>query len=229
MRCSAKNRDAGQEWQAGSTLDRYCRDLASVQQRCRESPGAAEPSGGESGLGYQWGFLALLATNYTGSPLAGMSHGIAGAARALPLLLGLALAWLAAPVQAGLGGDRDSVTADTTRFHGQLVTTRLLNYERHDIALGPTGVVHEYLSSSGKVFAISWQAPLVPDLQQLYGTYFASYQAAVSAQSGPGAHRHVRVSAPDFVAEATGHPRAYQGRAYVPSLVPAGVNVADLP
>jgi hypothetical protein len=32
----------------------------------------------------------------------------------------------------------------------------------------------------------------------------------------------------DFVVQAIGHLRTFQGKAYVPSLVPAGVSVAEL-
>jgi hypothetical protein len=36
------------------------------------------------------------------------------------------------------------------------------------------------------------------------------------------------VAQPDFVAQALGRLRAFRGKAYVPSLVPAGVDVTEL-
>jgi uncharacterized protein DUF2844 len=158
-----------------------------------------------------------------------MSDGISGAARALFVLVALALLCTAPPASAGLGGDLDSVTADSVRFRSQLVSTPMRDYQRHDIALGSNGVIHEYLSNAGKVFAVTWQGPLPPDLRQLFGDYFEPFRAAAAAQVRPGAHRYLRVSEPDFVVESSGHLRSFQGRAYVLSLVPPGVDVGDLP
>jgi hypothetical protein len=41
-------------------------------------------------------------------------------------------------------------------------------------------------------------------------------------------HRQLSFANPDFVVESTGRLRNFRGKAYVPSLVPAGVSVADL-
>jgi hypothetical protein len=158
-----------------------------------------------------------------------MSYRISRAARALPPLISLAFAWLGAPASASLGGDVGSVSADSVQFRGQLLSTAMLQYDRHDITTGSGTVVHEYLSRAGKVFAVSWQGPRPPDLRQLFGSYFEPFQSAAAAQSRPGMHRQVSIAQSDFVVQAVGHLRAFQGKAYVPSLVPEGVAVADLP
>ncbi len=158
-----------------------------------------------------------------------MNYRTLRAAPALPGLLSLAFAWLASPASASLGGDTASVSADSVQLRGQLVSTSMLQYDRHDITTGPDAVVHEYLSRAGKIFAVSWQGPLPPDLRQLFGSYFEPFRSAAVAQSRPGGHRHMSVVQSDFVVESRGHLRAFQGKAYVPSLVPAGVSVADLP
>ena len=158
-----------------------------------------------------------------------MSASKSRAAGALPALVCLALAGFAAPASAHLGGDYDSVSADSAKFRGQLLSTAMLQYDRHDITTSSGTVIHEYLSRAGKVFAVSWQGPLPPDLRQLFGDYFEPFSSAASAQSRPGGHRQVSIVQPDFVVQASGHLRAFQGKAYVPSLVPAGVSVADLP
>jgi hypothetical protein len=155
-----------------------------------------------------------------------MSYRILRTARALPALL-LGFAWIAAPAWASLGGDVGSVGADNVQFKGQLVSTPMLQYDRHDITTD-SGTVHEYLSHAGKVFAVTWQGPRPPDLRQLFGSYFEPFQSATAAQSRPGMHRQVSVAQPDFVVHAVALLRTFQGKAYVPSLVPAGVAVADL-
>jgi hypothetical protein len=142
----------------------------------------------------------------------------------------VALLWLASlPVCASLGGDVGSVSADSVSFKGQLLSTGMLQYDQHDITTPSGTVVHEYLSRAGKVFAVSWHGPMPPDLRQLFGSYFVSYQSAAAAQSRPGMHRQLNVALSDFVVQASGHLRAFQGKAYVPSLVPAGLSVTDLP
>jgi len=157
-----------------------------------------------------------------------MSYGFPRLARALPALAALTFAALIAPASAGLGGDEDSVHADTTRFRGQMLSTAMLQYTRHDIATGPDSAIHEYMSRTGKVFAVTWKGPLPPDLSQLFGSYFDSYRTAAIAQSHPGGHRQVHIVQPDLVVQSIGRLRAFMGKAYVPSLVPAGVDVAEL-
>jgi hypothetical protein len=157
-----------------------------------------------------------------------MSYRTCRAARTLRALLWLLSGWLAMPASAGLGGDTASVSDDSVKLRGQLVSTGMLQYDQHDITAASGTVIHEYLSRSGKVFAVSWNGPVPPDLRQLFGPYFESFRSAAAAQSRPGGHRQISVAQPDFVVQATGHMRAFQGKAFVPSLVPPGVSVAEL-
>ncbi len=76
------------------------------------------------------------------------------------------------------------------------------------------------------VFAVAWRGPRVPDLQQALGTYFDRYSAAVKVRSG--GHNHFELRQTDLVVQAGGHMRAFVGRAYLPSAIPAGVSLADL-
>jgi hypothetical protein len=41
-------------------------------------------------------------------------------------------------------------------------------------------------------------------------------------------HRQLNVANPDFVVASSGRLRSFRGVAYVPSLIPTGVSVADL-
>src|ERR1017187_6573111 len=157
-----------------------------------------------------------------------MSYRMSRAARALPAFLSLAFVWCASPARANLGGDADSVSADSVKLKGQLVSMPMLQYNGHDITIASGTVVHEYLSPAGKVFAVTWQGPTPPDLRQLFGSYFEPFRSAAAAQSRPGGHRQLSIVQFDFVVQASGYVRAFQGKAYVPSLVPAGVSVAEL-
>jgi len=157
-----------------------------------------------------------------------MSHAKYRALRMLPALATVALMAAQTPALAALGGDAGSVQIDSVRLHGQLISTSMLQYERHDITTAAGGAVHEYLSRSGRVFAVTWQGQMPPDLRQLFGSYFEPLRAAEAAHSRPGAHRQVAIVQPDFVYQASGQLRAFRGRAYVPSLVPVGVDLSAL-
>jgi hypothetical protein len=150
--------------------------------------------------------------------------GLAGCTLAL-----LGVLALQAPALAHLGGDADSVNADRDAMHAQLRSTAMQLYSLHEIDTPAGTVVHEYTTQPGTVFAVTWQGPLPPDLAQLFGNYYKQYQNAAAAQSRPGMHRQLNIATPDFVVESTGRMRSFRGKAYVPSLVPAGVSVADLP
>jgi hypothetical protein len=142
-------------------------------------------------------------------------------------LLGALL--MQAPAAAHLGGDTPSVSVDRAVLNAQLRTTATLQYNLHEISIAPGTLVREYATPQGRVFAVTWQGPLPPNLRQLLGGYYAQYQSAVAAQSRPGMHRQMNVAQTDLVVQSAGRLRSFRGKAYVPSLVPAGVSVGDLP
>jgi hypothetical protein len=135
---------------------------------------------------------------------------------------------LSAPAAAHLGGDAISVDTDRQAFHAQLHNIPMQQYNLHEFRTQSGALLHEYETRSGTVFAVTWQGPLPPDLQQLFGNYYSRYQAAASAQHRPGMHRQLNIEDSELVVQSTARPRAFMGRAYIPSLVPAGVSVADL-
>ena len=97
-------------------------------------------------------------------------------------------------------------------------------YAVHEMRASSGTTVREYVSSSGRVFAVAWQGPSIPDLRQVLGTYFTPYvQAAQAAQKKRAGHGPLLIQEPNLVAEVSGHPRAFVGRAYLPQLVPAGL------
>jgi hypothetical protein len=139
---------------------------------------------------------------------------------------------LQAPAAAFLGGDARSVSADRDVFHAQLRSTPMQQYDLHEISISAGTVVHEYATPQGTVFAVTWQGPLPPDLRQLLGSYYAQYHSAVAAQAQAraraGMHRQLSIAATDLVVQSIGRMRGFRGKAYVPSLLPAGVSIADL-
>jgi hypothetical protein len=121
------------------------------------------------------------------------------------------------PALATLGEDVTTVENDRVQMKAQLRMTSVAGYTVHEIETPYNTVVREYVSASGKVFAVSWSGPLLPDLKQTLGRYFDEYHAASSPRVG---RRHLDVQGSDLVVHSHGRMRAFYGNAYVPSLLP---------
>jgi hypothetical protein len=129
---------------------------------------------------------------------------------------------------AGLGEDVRAVQMDANALKSTVRTTSLVQYDVHEISSAEGVTVREFVSRGGAVFALSWSGPVPPDLQQLLGRYFAAYVASLNTLDHPGLRRSVRVVTPELTVELSGHMRAYIGRAYLPSLIPDGIGLAEL-
>ena len=135
------------------------------------------------------------------------------------LIVGLSMP---SPARASLGKDVASVEADRAEMQGSRRLVENASYAVHELQ-APTGTtVREYVSPDGRVFAVAWQGPFIPNLRQLLGTYFVAFSQAAQAQKGqrPG-HGPLLVELPGLVVESGGHMRAFHGRAYIPEWVPA--------
>lgn len=89
--------------------------------------------------------------------------------------------------------------------------------------------INEYASSTGQIFAYSWQGPTMPDLRTLLGPYDASYRAGAAANLAAGRDLHAsRVARADVIVESGGQMRSYVGRAWLPDSLPAGVTPDNL-
>jgi Protein of unknown function (DUF2844) len=140
-----------------------------------------------------------------------------------------ALAWQSCAL-AGLGSDMHSIAADREALHGGLQSASNEQYSLHTITTEAGTTINEYATTAGAIFAVTWRGSMPPNLQQLFGAYYDEYQsaAAASASAHPGDHRHLNVSTTDLTVQAVGRPRYYHGRAFVRSLIPAGVSLDAL-
>jgi len=132
---------------------------------------------------------------------------------------------LSAPAAAALGGSAATVENDRVSMQGALMRmTRNDDFAVHEIRTATGTMVREYVSRAGTVFAVVWQGPWTPDLRQLLGDSFErvqrSMQAARQARKARGV---VAIDEPDLVVHISGHQRAFYGRAYMPGLVPSGM------
>ncbi|GGY12092.1 DUF2844 domain-containing protein [Paludibacterium paludis] len=92
-------------------------------------------------------------------------------------------------------------------------------------SLDPAGItIREYAAADGTVFAVTWNGSDIPDLSALLGkSRFAEYTRAIG--EGNGNRRRAEVAGPDLVVQSFGRGMTFRGRAWLKSLLPAGVPV----
>src|SRR5450755_5113228 len=98
--------------------------------------------------------------------------------------LGVALLIQAAsvPAFAALGADASSIASDGLQMKGMVRVSAAQAYSVHEIETPSGTLVREYVSPAGKVFAVAWRGPKMPDLQQTLGVYFKQYSEAPRSQ-----------------------------------------------
>ena len=155
---------------------------------------------------------------------------------ATPLILsaGLFFASLILPsrASASLSGDVASVDADQQQMKAARAVHAYAKYSVHEITTPYGTVVREYVSPAGQVFGVAWRGPFLPNLQQLLGSNYAKF--AQAAQDVRDAHPRrsrnlpVTVEQPDLFVHSAGHMRAFIGHAYVPGMIPQGVEAQEI-
>jgi len=99
-------------------------------------------------------------------------------------------------------------------------------YSTHESRAADGVTIREYATPANVVFAVTWQGPTRPDMQALLGNYFPSLVAA-AGQTPRGTGPLVAGNG-ELKVESAGHQGLFMGRAYVPRLVPANVDVGAL-
>jgi hypothetical protein len=150
--------------------------------------------------------------------------------RVLLLVIANVVLVLPSPASASLGGDITTVQADQVHMKGTLRKTITNAYTVQEIKT-PTGtVVREYLSPAGKIFAVVWQGPFLPDLRQLFGSYFGQLSQSVQNHKSKTSRirRPLLIREPGLVVQTGGRMRAHFGKAYIPELVPQGIRIEEI-
>ena len=127
------------------------------------------------------------------------------------------------PAWAVLGGNVTSVEADQAQMQGTLEVKGAETFTMHEIQAPSGTAVREYVSRAGKVFAVAWQGPWLPDLRQILGPYFEPYEQA-AARTDRERRGPLLIEEPGLVVQLGGHIRAFVGRAYLPLMMPEGVH-----
>jgi len=145
--------------------------------------------------------------------------------RANGAALAFVLALVSAPACAVLGGDESTVEADNAQLKASMKVAHAQRYTVHELTTPAGTVVREFVGPSGKVFAVAWSGPLMPDLRQLLGPHFGAFVERAADRNTRG---HVEIASPQLVVRSSGHMRAFAGSAYLPADVPEGVTPEDI-
>lgn len=147
----------------------------------------------------------------------------------------LAIVLATGAARAALGGHATDVPADATRLQARALSAQTRAgtatgpaFTRNQIALPAGGSAVEFVDAGGNVFAVSWEAPIMPDLSVLLGSYKARLDAAQQAPRALRSPRLLQADNGDWVLVSTGHLRAYRGYSYLRSRLPAGFDLQEL-
>lgn len=143
------------------------------------------------------------------------------------ILLSSLILILPLSARAVLGDTAASVLNDQARIKGTLGSVDHNAYVMHEITASDGSVVREFVSPQGAVFGVAWEGQFVPDLQQLLGPYYQQAQQAQAGQQRRG-RGPVVIETPGLVVYETGHMRSFHGQAFIPQLVPQGVQASDI-
>ncbi len=156
-----------------------------------------------------------------------MTSELESGARAKLCAIALALAAIPATALATLGQDETSAASDRVQLRAKHAVRPAAGYAIDELQLPSGTTVREFISPEGKVFAVAWQGPVLPDLRQILGD--ATFQRYTNRELSPRISRsHRVVQQPDLVIHSSGRVRAFRGMAYVPALLPAGVTESDI-
>ena len=143
-------------------------------------------------------------------------------------LCSAALLAFSMPTLASLGGNVSTVESDRVQMKASIKVTQHDTYNIHEISAPGGTAVDEYVTAEGKVFAVTWHGQFPPQMQQILGTYFQQYAAALQTKAKMYGHRPLNIQEPGLVVQTGGRMRAHFGRAYIPDLLPQGMTVSQI-
>jgi hypothetical protein len=146
------------------------------------------------------------------------------------IAVGMLMAFLLSgqSADAFLGGRADSAGKDHQAFKTLRRSTAPVNGYTVEEVVYETTSVREFLSSDGIVFAVAWNGYVHPELTQLLGSYWGEYSTAQQKALHKSGTRRQKLTTDNIVVEKWGHMRNLHGRAYVPALVPEGINIDEV-
>ena len=150
-------------------------------------------------------------------------------ALSLSLLAALLVFGVGVPeARASLGGRGESIDHDRLILKAQRHLTSVKGTQVHELTLANTTVVREYSRADGVVFAVSWQGPGRPNLEEIFGAYYPRFQADNSTAVRQHYRQALGSDHLDFIVRTGGHSGDFWGMAFLPMQAPSGFSPADM-
>lgn len=131
--------------------------------------------------------------------------------------------------QGALGSNVMTLQEDHRRVGGAWRLRTSAQFQVHEFALPDGGAIRQFVAPDGTIFAVAWNTRLKPNLEILLGQRYADFQAgAAEVNRRPGIKRSLALRHRDVVVHSISHLNAFVGKAYAPSLVPAGVDLDEI-
>ena len=83
------------------------------------------------------------------------------------------------------------------------------------------------MAGNGKVFAVRWSGPYLPDLREILGGHFDTLVAESKARTGRG-RAALAIRRDEVVIISGGHMGSFEGKAWIPGNLPAGFTPDDI-
>lgn len=145
----------------------------------------------------------------------------------MKIVTALALSICAQNAFAALGGlpSFDASTVSSATILGSTSAASYTYVKKTTLESGTQ--VLEYMNADGIVFGVSWSGPYLPDLQEVLGAHFQSL-VQQAGKRPHGVRSQLAVKQADVVIFSGGRMGAFEGKAWVPALLPAGFNPGDI-
>jgi len=151
-------------------------------------------------------------------------------------LLGLALWVGASPAMAVLGRvlpDQSSAAAGVTLPKPVLKAIKAnggqMDYVVHESVLESGTTVREFSLEGGPVFAVAWTGPVLPELGNLLGEHFGTFNSETMRARSQGRRGSPFVmDRSGLVLRSGGRMGQFSGYAYLPAYVPSGLSIQDV-
>ncbi len=129
---------------------------------------------------------------------------------------------------AGLGDRAETIKNDERALRASRINADVFQKYSVQEMVSDSTHIKEYISNDGIIFALTWKGLDHPDLSVLLGKYAKGYEKSLKEKKREKGKRHQKVAKEDLVVQKWGHMRNLQGRAYDPSLIPAGVSIDEI-
>lgn len=131
----------------------------------------------------------------------------------------------------GEAPNRPANSAQARLFHAAptILTPTGSSYTKQATTTIDGGTLVEYVNAQGMVFAVRWDAPTMPDMAALLGSYKIHLdQAQTEGRIKARSPRALNAQHGDWIIVSSGHLRAFSGYSLLKSIMPSQFDMKEL-